>query len=708
VYPTIASTDFDLTGVVFTKVDERTFTLVANNSTATRYVLFVTASNGIRTGKHRIAFDLTLNSGSIGTITGFYTDFDGDPSNGGSYGSYSLTEGSNVIDFEIFDDGVGASPEIIWAINTGSTFDISVTNLKVTHEPDTVTVDRTAVPKEQSKETTFGGSKSITIKREIEPLLSEVVGGASAAYSLRDLNDKAGNNKVVRVRRSSDNAEKDFTAKEVSNGTLKNWTNAQVTPPLDLRELTATGRDGPIIEAAAAYSLRNLSDSYTGNVVDVRRSSDDAEDSFTAAEVADGTMVAWVGAGNDGFVSQWYDQSTTAGTPNANHAVQTDAASQPKIVDAGTLLNEIKFDGVDDGFSIDFGADLTQANSLFLVHQSDTLTDASNEFFDSAGLAAPRTLFDQSGTDYRILSSNSVNTGVTLTTDKSLVSVLYNGASSLFAKNGTATGALNAGSVAINQNSTLGFSDFRFYDGTMAECIIYNSDQSDNRTALEANIGEVYGIAGIPAYDDTVNGFVETWYDQSGNGNDVTQQVSGSQPKIVDAGVLVSGGLDFDGVDDGLATSGQVLTSSSFYAASVMQHATGTSIPAGQNIFGQYQVNTPGRFQLSANNLNQYSFFANAADSISGFAVGAFGTSRTLISVNGDGSNAEIWRDGTSKATDTYSGFTPANVNFTIGIDASGDREFNGKIAEVIIYPSDQSDNHAAIETNINNQYNIY
>jgi hypothetical protein len=49
--------------------------------------------------------------------------------------------------------------------------------------------------------------------------------------------------------------------------------------------------------AAAAYSLRSLSNSYAGPVVTVRRSSDDAEDSFTAAEVSDGTLAAFCGAG---------------------------------------------------------------------------------------------------------------------------------------------------------------------------------------------------------------------------------------------------------------------------------------------------------------------------------------------------------------------------------------------------------------------------
>jgi hypothetical protein len=335
-------------------------------------------------------------------------------------------------------------------------------------------------------------------------LLAEY-GGAAAAYSLRALNGNG--DSVVRVRRASDNDEKDFTAEQIELGEMVNWVNSQIVPPLDIGVLTPEGRI-PVPEGgtsigipAAAYSLRNLSTTYTGNVVDVRRSSDDAEDSFTATEVADGTLTDWVGVGNDGFVTQWYDQSG-----NDNHATQGTAASQPKIVDGGSL---------------------------------------------------------------------------------------------------------------------------------------------------------------------------------------------------------VSGGIDFDGVNDGLAVSGQVLTSSSFYATSVMQHATGTSTALGQNVFGQYQATTSGRFQLSASSASQYSFFANATDNISGLGAGAIGTSQTLISVNGDGSNAEIWRDGTSQATDTYSGFTPATVNFTIGIDSDGAREFNGKIAEIIIYPSDQSDNRTAIEANIGETYGI-
>jgi hypothetical protein len=248
------------------------------------------------------------------------------------------------------------------------------------------------------------------------------------------------------------------------------------------------------------------------------------------------------------------------------------------------------------------------------------------------------------------------------------------------------------------QTLSNGTADYTFTVTGSAGYFVFSGVEATSGATLTVNSIKVIGQSG----------FVSKWYDQSGNGNDAVQQVSGNQPKIVDAGSLVTGGLDFDGSNDGLSVSGQVLTSSSFYAASVMQHATGVSTASGQNVFGQYQISASGRFQLSANNSNQYSFFANATDSIVGFNTGAIGTSQTLISVNADESNAEIWRDGTSKATDTYSGFTPATVDFTIGNDSDGEREFNGKIAEIIVYPSDQSANRAAIETDINDHYDIY
>jgi hypothetical protein len=92
-------------------------------------------------------------------------------------------------------------------------------------------------------------------------------------------------------------------------------------------------------DVAAAYSLRKIVPTYTGSAIRVRRSSDNAEldipfchDPISREFVlCTWTLSNFVGA-NSAFVTTWYDQST-----NARHAVQTTAANQPRIVNAGVI-----------------------------------------------------------------------------------------------------------------------------------------------------------------------------------------------------------------------------------------------------------------------------------------------------------------------------------------------------------------------------------
>ena len=58
-----------------------------------------------------------------------------------------------------------------------------------------------------------------------EPGILDFAPGAAAAYSLRNLS-LSYNSPVVTVRRSTDDAEADFTASEVSDGTLAGWAGA--------------------------------------------------------------------------------------------------------------------------------------------------------------------------------------------------------------------------------------------------------------------------------------------------------------------------------------------------------------------------------------------------------------------------------------------------------------------------------------------------
>ena len=85
-------------------------------------------------------------------------------------------------------------------------------------------------------------------------------------------------------------------------------------------------------DASVGYSLRNLKDSQSGNpVIRIRRASDNIEQDFIAEEITDGTLATFC-SGTDGFVATWYDQSS-----NSNHAFNTTALNQPKLVNNGVV-----------------------------------------------------------------------------------------------------------------------------------------------------------------------------------------------------------------------------------------------------------------------------------------------------------------------------------------------------------------------------------
>ena len=544
--------------------------------------------------------------------------------------------------------------------------------------------------------------------------LLQLFEGASAAYSLRDLASNIAS--VVRVRRASDNSEKDFSAADVSSGAMTQWVNAQIVPPLDVRELVDGERTGDLVEAAAAYSLRNLSSTYTGNVVDVRRSSDDTEESFTAAEVADGTLVTWVGASNDGHVKTWYDQSG-----NDNHATQGTDAKQPKIVDAGSLVTGgIDFDGVNDGLSVS-GQVLT--SSLFYAtsvmnHATGTSTANGQNAFGQyqIGTSGRFQLSANASNEYSFFANATdpiigFSTGA-IGTAQTLISINGDGSNAEIWRDGTskATDAYS-GFTPANVNFTIGIdaSGDREFNGNIAEVIIYNSDQSDNRTAIEANIGDHYGIdlpSGVDTGYDQVDGFVETWYDQSGNGNDAVQQVSGRQPKIVDAGVLVSGGLDFDGVDDLLNLS-NIVTGTIGVSSFIVGNADTTSISEAM----LSQGSTSGTFGSAYSITSEIAFRCAGNTTYDDDFIDA---SKLLLSIhhapNSDSSDVKAYLDG-SELGQTSTTSTPldyTNQDATIGGNFGSTKRYDGSLAEIIVYASDQSDNRVAIETNINNQYDIY
>jgi hypothetical protein len=95
---------------------------------------------------------------------------------------------------------------------------------------------------------------------------------------------------------------------------------------------------------------------------------------------------------------------------------------------------------------------------------------------------------------------------------------------------------------------------------------------SDNAEQTIGFAGQYLDTASMLAFVGANDGFVVTWFDQSGLGNDLTQATTTKQPQIVYAGTYY-GWMLFDGVDDYLGSS--ALTSASITGITV--HIAGRS-----------------------------------------------------------------------------------------------------------------------------------
>ena len=237
------------------------------------------------------------------------------------------------------------------------------------------------------------------------------------------------------------------------------------------------------------------------------------------------------------------------------------------------------------------------------------------------------------------------------------------------------------------------------------------TETPDQGETLASNLGEFVAASGYANPDSLAganDGFVSTWYDQSGNANNATQPTTTEQPKVVDAGALVTGGLDFDGVDDEMMVVGDPIITADY---------TGTFSTFGVHTVATAEVgylygnasSGAGASQYSRNTLDEYTTTGGTDTTLDKIAGSSSELILSSVYNNGD---AGLLINGAGSMTDqgTYS-FTAGTVDFTIGNRSGGGSASTilaGQIQEIIIYNSDQSANRAAIEENINEHYSIY
>ena len=210
-------------------------------------------------------------------------------------------------------------------------------------------------------------------------------------------------------------------------------------------------------------------------------------------------------------------------------------------------------------------------------------------------------------------------------------------------------------------------------------------------------------------YDDEVDGFVETWYDQSGNvpANDAVQPTAGNQPKIV--GEITSGqphglldGLEFDGTDDNFELTSVLGMTSAGAIFSVAESGGGDD----KFILDNRDSGSDGFRLLRLNNQLQY-FWQSATVATS---TNPGSNTKFIGFANHDGSNASVAINGATATTtsDTSSISVAAKPHIGARSFSSASNFWDGTINELIIYNSDQNANRSALQTNINSHYSIF
>ena len=183
--------------------------------------------------------------------------------------------------------------------------------------------------------------------------------------------------------------------------------------------------------AAAAYSLRRLSSTYTGAPVAVRNGggivADIGFDVFGRLDIVE--LKAHCGSTN-GTVATWYDQSGSG-----NDATQSTPTSQPKVFDGatGVVLDNgepaVEFDGIDDDLTsttVPFSG--TTHRTSFTISNADTATSSDIIYgIDGGTGAAPSGELWQLTSESAVRVSGKVEFVDSAQTSQSLATVIFDG-----------------------------------------------------------------------------------------------------------------------------------------------------------------------------------------------------------------------------------------------------------------------------------------
>ena len=247
--------------------------------------------------------------------------------------------------------------------------------------------------------------------------------------------------------------------------------------------------------AAAAYSVRKLSNGYSGSAIRVRRTDLTEQNiGFDATGNLDtAALLSFTGTGalDNGFVTTWYDQSG-----NANNAVQTTAIKQPQIVSAGSVLlfngkpkintESNRYFKITKIFNLDFSIISVVKNNGGSINKR--ITGAISGNASTLRYTNSNTIDSTDGLNVLVTSSGTAPTAINL-----ISAIAKSNEAEVSINNTKTTNSIVRVASAIDL-LFVQVEITEFLNSDVCEVIIYSSNQSLNIAAINTNINTYYGI----------------------------------------------------------------------------------------------------------------------------------------------------------------------------------------------------------------------
>lgn len=250
--------------------------------------------------------------------------------------------------------------------------------------------------------------------------------------------------------------------------------------------------------------------------------------------------------------------------------------------------------------------------------------------------------------------------------------------------------------------ATAAYSLRKLRNAYTGNCILVRRS-SDNATQNIGFVNDVLDTSSLLSFVGAGNGFVVTWYDQSGNSNNATQGTAASQARIVSGGAMVTtngkNAISFDGSDDHFILGSTINVATSHY-----QTIVGKRNASSQQLYGL--SGDTGTNYICANSSDNFYYFqgrptftqkSNSTDTTS---------NQIILTGQNSAGTMSIFKNSATIPSTQISDSRTMTINtiakYFFGFYA------NGTLQEVVYYNTDQSTNRTGIESNMNSFYTVY